>query len=166
MHFYRAVIVCRRKWLLYSRLRPVKLNMPIWFVMWSQVPGVPKAWSLAFSWDLISKTLLAMVFTFSCLKSENENTLHVWYRLLFNIASCTGMSHRLMMLFYTYHSLKSSGEVRVMVTMRAPWDGGLDQVILTIFSIWERTRFRLSASRATTVRLPTRSSDGTKTCQS
>uniref|UniRef100_A0A669B227 Uncharacterized protein n=1 Tax=Oreochromis niloticus TaxID=8128 RepID=A0A669B227_ORENI len=75
--------------------------MPIWSVMWSQVPGVPK-------------TLLAMVFTFSCL---------------------------------------NSGEVRVMV-------------ILTTFSIWERTRFRLSASRATTVRLPTRSSDGTKTCHS
>lgn len=42
--------------------------------------------------------------------------------------------------------------------MRAPWAGGLDQVIRTIFSIWERTRRMLSGSFATTVRFPTRSS--------
>lgn len=34
----------------------------------------------------------------------------------------------------------------------------MDQVIRTIFSIWERTRRTLSASFATTVRFPTRSS--------
>lgn len=43
--------------------------------------------------------------------------------------------------------------------MRAPWDGGLDQVVLTIFSIWDRVRLRFSLSWATTVRLPTLSSD-------
>ena len=42
--------------------------------------------------------------------------------------------------------------------MRAPWDGGLDQVVLTIFSIWDRMRLRFSLSWATTVRLPTLSS--------
>lgn len=61
-------------WSLHSRLRPVKLNMPICSVMWSQVPGVPRAWSLAFSWALISKTLSAMVFTLSFLESKAENT--------------------------------------------------------------------------------------------
>lgn len=45
-----------------------------------------------------------------------------------------------------------------MATRRAPWDGGLDQVIRTIFSIWDRTRFKLSWSLATTVRFPTLSS--------
>lgn len=50
-----------------SQLRPVKLNMPICSVMWSQVPGVPRDWSLALSWALISKTLSAMVFTLSFL---------------------------------------------------------------------------------------------------
>lgn len=38
----------------------------------------------------------------------------------------------------------------------------MDQVVRTIFSIWDRTLFRLSASRATTVKLPTRSSNGNK----
>lgn len=61
------------------------------------------------------------------------------------------------------HSANSSGEFSVMATSRAPWDGGLDQVVLTIFSIWDRILFRLSASRATTVRFPTRSSEGTNT---
>ena len=37
--------------------------MPICWVMWSQVPGVPRACSLAFSWSLISSTLSAMVLT-------------------------------------------------------------------------------------------------------
>uniref|UniRef100_A0A3Q3GFP6 Uncharacterized protein n=1 Tax=Labrus bergylta TaxID=56723 RepID=A0A3Q3GFP6_9LABR len=92
--------------------------MPICSVMWSQVPGVPSAWSLAFT----------IVFTLSF--------------------------------------LESSGVLRVMATIRAPWDGGLDHVVLTIFSIWDRTLFRLSALRATMVRLPTRSSDGTEICQS
>lgn len=50
-----------------------------------------------------------------------------------------------------------------MATTRAPWDGGLDHVVLTIFSIWDRTLFRFSASRVTTVRFPTRSSDGADT---
>lgn len=58
-----------------------------------------------------------------------------------------------------YHSAKSSGQLRVLLTMRAPWDGGLDQVVLTIFSIWDRMRVRFSLSWATTVRLPTLSSD-------
>lgn len=42
--------------------------------------------------------------------------------------------------------------------MRAPWEGGLDQVVRTIFSIWDSTRCTLSASFPTTVRFPTRSS--------
>uniref|UniRef100_A0A3P9LQ25 Uncharacterized protein n=2 Tax=Oryzias latipes TaxID=8090 RepID=A0A3P9LQ25_ORYLA len=67
--------------------------MPIWSVMWLQVPG----------------TLSAMVFTFSFLKKNK-------------------------------HQKKKRS------------DGGLDQVIRTIFSIWERTLFRLSESRATMVR--------------
>uniref|UniRef100_A0A3P8T4L4 Uncharacterized protein n=1 Tax=Amphiprion percula TaxID=161767 RepID=A0A3P8T4L4_AMPPE len=69
--------------------------MPIWSVMCSQVPGVPRDCSFAFT----------IVFTLSFL---------------------------------------DSGVLRVMV-------------VLTIFSIWERILFRLSGSRATTVRLPTRS---------
>lgn len=44
------------------------------------------------------------------------------------------------------HSANSSGEFSVMATTRAPWDGGLDHVVLTIFSIWDRILFRLSAS--------------------
>lgn len=56
------------------------------------------------------------------------------------------------------HSANSCGEFRVMATTLAPWDGGLDHVVLTIFSIWDRVLFRLSVSRATTVRFPTRSS--------
>uniref|UniRef100_A0A4W5JQ45 Uncharacterized protein n=1 Tax=Hucho hucho TaxID=62062 RepID=A0A4W5JQ45_9TELE len=96
------------------RLSPVKLNMPICCVMWSQVPGVPRATSLAFNWSLINRTRSAMVFTFPFLQGEG-------------------------------------GEERdVMATMRAPWEGGLDQVVLTIFSIWDRTRVRLSLSWATT----------------
>uniref|UniRef100_A0A8C2XLR3 Uncharacterized protein n=1 Tax=Cyclopterus lumpus TaxID=8103 RepID=A0A8C2XLR3_CYCLU len=51
-----------------------------------------------------------------------------------------------------------SGELRVLLTMRAPWDGGLDHVVLTIFSIWDRMRDKFSPSWATTVRLPTLSS--------
>lgn len=58
-----------------------------------------------------------------------------------------------------YHSAKSSGLLSVLLTTRAPWDGGLDQVVLTIFSIWDRMRVRFSPSWATTVRLPTLSSD-------
>lgn len=58
----------------------------------------------------------------------------------------------------TYHSANSSGLLRVLLTMRAPWDGGLDQVVLTIFSIWDRVRERFSLSLATTVRFPTLSS--------
>uniref|UniRef100_A0A663DQ20 Uncharacterized protein n=1 Tax=Aquila chrysaetos chrysaetos TaxID=223781 RepID=A0A663DQ20_AQUCH len=58
----------------------------------------------------------------------------------------------------TYHSAKSCGEESVVATMRAPWEGGLDQVVRTIFSIWESTRCTLSASFPTTVRFPTRSS--------
>uniref|UniRef100_A0A8C2UA66 Uncharacterized protein n=1 Tax=Coturnix japonica TaxID=93934 RepID=A0A8C2UA66_COTJA len=50
------------------------------------------------------------------------------------------------------------GEVSVVATMRAPWVGGLDQVVRTIFSIWESTRCTLSSSFPTTVRFPTRSS--------
>uniref|UniRef100_A0A8D2NSY9 Uncharacterized protein n=1 Tax=Zosterops lateralis melanops TaxID=1220523 RepID=A0A8D2NSY9_ZOSLA len=50
------------------------------------------------------------------------------------------------------------GEASVVATMRAPWDGGLDQVVRTIFSIWDSTRCTLSASFPTTVRFPTRSS--------
>uniref|UniRef100_A0A674CNE6 Uncharacterized protein n=1 Tax=Salmo trutta TaxID=8032 RepID=A0A674CNE6_SALTR len=56
--------------------------------------------------------------------------------------------------------MNRSGLLSVMATMRAPWEGGLDQVVLTIFSIWDRTRVRLSLSWATTVKLPTRSSGG------
>lgn len=52
-----------------------------------------------------------------------------------------------------------------MATTRAPWDGGLDHVVLTIISIWDRILFRLSASRVTMVRFPTRSSDSTNTFQ-
>uniref|UniRef100_A0A674NCN6 Uncharacterized protein n=1 Tax=Takifugu rubripes TaxID=31033 RepID=A0A674NCN6_TAKRU len=89
--------------------------MPICWVMWSQVPGVPSSCSLAFtSWSLG---------------------------------------------FSPYHSAKSSGELSVLLTMRAPCEGGLDQVVLTIFSIWDRMRVRFSLSWATTVRLPTLSSD-------
>ena len=58
----------------------------------------------------------------------------------------------------TYHSANSSGQFRVLLTMRAPWDGGLDQVVRTIFSIWDRMRVKFSLSLATTVRLPTLSS--------
>lgn len=43
--------------------------------------------------------------------------------------------------------------------MRAPCEGGLDQVVLTIFSIWDRMRVRFSLSWATTVRFPTLSSN-------
>uniref|UniRef100_A0A8V0Z5A5 Uncharacterized protein n=1 Tax=Gallus gallus TaxID=9031 RepID=A0A8V0Z5A5_CHICK len=50
------------------------------------------------------------------------------------------------------------GEVSVVATMRAPWEGGLDQVVRTIFSIWESTRCTLSSSFPTTDRFPTRSS--------
>uniref|UniRef100_A0A669QDI2 Uncharacterized protein n=1 Tax=Phasianus colchicus TaxID=9054 RepID=A0A669QDI2_PHACC len=53
---------------------------------------------------------------------------------------------------------RSCGEVSVVATMRAPWEGGLDQVVRTIFSIWESTRCTLSSSFPTTVRFPTRSS--------
>lgn len=77
--------------------------------------------------------------------------------------SCSALSILFRGIICADHSLKSSGELRVVATMRAPWDGGLDQVVLTIFSIWDKTRIRLSASWATTVRLPTRSSDGTNT---
>lgn len=65
----------------------------------------------------------------------------------------------------TNHSANSSGEFSVMATTRAPWAGGLDHVVLTIFSIWDRILFRLSASRVTMVRFPTRSSDSAKTFQ-
>lgn len=57
-----------------------------------------------------------------------------------------------------YHSANSSGLLSVLLTTRAPWEGGLDQVVLTIFSIWDRVRVRLSPSLATTVRFPTLSS--------
>uniref|UniRef100_A0A8D2MKQ7 Uncharacterized protein n=2 Tax=Passerellidae TaxID=1729112 RepID=A0A8D2MKQ7_ZONAL len=50
------------------------------------------------------------------------------------------------------------GEASVVATMRAPCEGGLDQVVRTIFSIWDSTRCTLSASFPTTVRFPTRSS--------
>uniref|UniRef100_A0A674GVM3 Uncharacterized protein n=1 Tax=Taeniopygia guttata TaxID=59729 RepID=A0A674GVM3_TAEGU len=50
------------------------------------------------------------------------------------------------------------GEESVVATMRAPWEGGLDQVVRTIFSIWDSTRCTLSASFPTTVRFPTLSS--------
>lgn len=59
-----------------------------------------------------------------------------------------------------HHSAKSCGELRVTATMRAPWVGGLDQVVLTIFSIWDSTVFRWSGWRVTMVRFPTRSSGG------
>uniref|UniRef100_A0A8D2ZNE0 Secreted protein n=1 Tax=Scophthalmus maximus TaxID=52904 RepID=A0A8D2ZNE0_SCOMX len=59
-------------------------------------------------------------------------------------------SHTLSAMVFTLSFLESSGELRVAV-------------VLTIFSIWDRTRFRLSTSRATMVRLPTRSSEGTNT---
>uniref|UniRef100_A0A3P9AEA0 Uncharacterized protein n=1 Tax=Esox lucius TaxID=8010 RepID=A0A3P9AEA0_ESOLU len=42
--------------------------MPICSVMWSQVPGVPRAMSLALSWSLINRTRSAMVFTFPFLQ--------------------------------------------------------------------------------------------------
>lgn len=49
--------------------------------MWSHVPGVPRAWSFSFSWALISRTLSAMVFTFSLLQAQwetpvDQNPLH------------------------------------------------------------------------------------------
>lgn len=68
-------------------------------------------------------------------------------------------------IFSAHHSVNSSGVFRVMATTRAPWDGGLDHVVLTIFSIWDRILFRLSASLVTMVRLPTRSSDGVNILQ-
>uniref|UniRef100_A0A8C5TU11 Uncharacterized protein n=1 Tax=Malurus cyaneus samueli TaxID=2593467 RepID=A0A8C5TU11_9PASS len=62
-------------------------------------------------------------------------------------------------IVFTLPFLKQScGEESVVATMRAPWEGGLDQVVRTIFSIWESTRCTLSASLPTTVRFPTRSS--------
>uniref|UniRef100_A0A493TFG5 Uncharacterized protein n=1 Tax=Anas platyrhynchos platyrhynchos TaxID=8840 RepID=A0A493TFG5_ANAPP len=90
--------------------------MPIWSVMWFQVPGVPRDSRRDRSSERISKTRSAMVFTLSFLHC---------------------------------------GDVSVVATMRAPWEGGLDQVVRTIFSIWESTRCTLSASFPTTVRFPT-----------
>lgn len=169
--------------------------MPICWVMWSQVPGVPRPCSLAFSWSLISRTRSAMVFTLPFLQrggeksetSENENEIHpvMFKKTLqhlmrgecFNIKmkdsfhfnrqlkvqECVSWHWQQLCGSWTdraaYHSAKSSGQLRVLLTMRAPWDGGLDQVVLTIFSIWDRMRVRFSLSWATTVRLPTLSSD-------
>uniref|UniRef100_A0A672FV62 Uncharacterized protein n=1 Tax=Salarias fasciatus TaxID=181472 RepID=A0A672FV62_SALFA len=48
--------------------------MPICWVMWSQVPGVPRACSLAFSWSLISRTRSAMVFTLSFLEGNQTRS--------------------------------------------------------------------------------------------
>lgn len=147
---------------LYSRFRPVKLNMPICWVMWSQVPGVPRACSFVFSWSLINRTRSAIVFTFSFLQQGNEREVGVEKRL----SKKRDMSQVLRYLMLTspwlwgaYHSANSSGLLRVLLMMRAPWDGGLDQVVLTIFSIWDRVRDRLSLSWATTVRFPTLSSN-------
>ncbi len=56
----------------HSRFRPVKLNMPICWVMWSQVPGVPRPCSLAFSWSLINRTRSAMVFTLPFLQERSR----------------------------------------------------------------------------------------------
>uniref|UniRef100_A0A8C0B184 Uncharacterized protein n=1 Tax=Buteo japonicus TaxID=224669 RepID=A0A8C0B184_9AVES len=104
--------------------------MPICSVMWFQVPGVPR-------------------------DSSRDRT--IWPSLALretaspHFPSPTSPGN-------TYHSAKSCGEESVVATMRAPWEGGLDQVVRTIFSIWESTRCTLSASFATTVRFPTRSS--------
>ena len=57
------------------RLSPVKLNMPICWVMWSQVPGVPRACSLALSWSLINSTRSAIVFTFPFLQGVGRESL-------------------------------------------------------------------------------------------
>lgn len=138
---------------LYSRLRPVKLNMPICSVMWSHVPGVPRAWSFSLSWALISRTLSAMVFTLSFLQAQRERSLRE--RPLWAESDADPLSVR----WRAHHSAKSCGELRVTATMRAPWVGGLDHVVLTIFSIWDSTVFRLSGWRVTMVRFPTRSSD-------
>lgn len=165
----------------HSRFRPVKLNMPICWVMWSQVPGVPRPCSLAFSWSLISRTRSAMVFTLPFLQRGGEKgdediaTFNArwmfWYQMKgsfhFNrqlkVQECVSWHWQQLCGSWTdraaYHSAKSSGQLRVLLTMRAPWDGGLDQVVLTIFSIWDRMRVRFSLSWATTVRLPTLSSD-------
>lgn len=159
--FFSFILFCMGA--LYIRLRPVKLNMPICSVMWSHVPGVPRAWSLAFSWALINNTLSAMVFTLSFLGSNktDERNYTSNNTFVFVFMSCSSCTVVCQFNVCIHHSMKSSGELRVRATRRAPWDGGLDQVVLTIFSIWDRTRFRLSASRATMVRLPTRSSEGT-----
>uniref|UniRef100_A0A803YME5 Uncharacterized protein n=1 Tax=Meleagris gallopavo TaxID=9103 RepID=A0A803YME5_MELGA len=61
-------------------------------------------------------------------------------------------------IVFTLSFLKHCGEVSVVATMRAPCEGGLDQVVRTIFSIWESTRCTLSSSFPTTVKFPTRSS--------
>uniref|UniRef100_A0A8C3MVC9 Uncharacterized protein n=1 Tax=Geospiza parvula TaxID=87175 RepID=A0A8C3MVC9_GEOPR len=60
-------------------------------------------------------------------------------------------------IVFTLPFLQQAG-TSVVATMRAPWEGGLDQVVRTIFSIWDSTRCTLSASFPTTVRFPTRSS--------
>lgn len=76
----------------YSQLRPVKLNMPICSVMCSQVPGVPRPWSLAFSWALIIKTLPAMVFTLSFLEGtekELQRYLCACKRILLQCFQCS-----------------------------------------------------------------------------
>lgn len=93
-----------------------------------------------------------MVFTLSFLQPHTETRVRRLPRRTWS--SGRGASD---------HSANSCGEFSVMATTRAPWDGGLDHVVLTIFSIWDRVLFRLSASRATTVRFPTRSSDETNT---
>uniref|UniRef100_A0A8B9J0V4 Uncharacterized protein n=1 Tax=Amazona collaria TaxID=241587 RepID=A0A8B9J0V4_9PSIT len=54
-------------------------------------------------------------------------------------------------IVFTLSFLQQSwGEESVVATMRAPWEGGLDQVVRTIFSIWESTRCTLSVSFPTT----------------
>lgn len=144
--------LCGYSGALYSRLSPVKLNMPICSVMWSHVPGVPRAWSFSFSWALISRTLSAMVFTLSFLQAKTEK-----------LSANTHCEQSLTQTRQSaHHSAKSCGELRVTATMRAPWVGGLDHVVLTIFSIWDSTVFRWSGWRVTMVRFPTRSSDRRK----
>lgn len=57
------------KYMQYSRqdrnstlVRPVYENMPIWLMMWSQVPGAPTSFRAACNFSLIVMILSAMPF--------------------------------------------------------------------------------------------------------
>lgn len=54
----------------YLRFNPVKLNIPIWSVMWFQVPGVLRASNRALSSDLMLRMRSAIVFTLPVLRGQ------------------------------------------------------------------------------------------------